>query len=191
MTDGRWRFDANAGAQEILNRRIGANELNTIEVCLAYVDAQREYAKEDRNRDGYLEYAQKFMSDPGKRDGLYWPSPAGEEESPMGPLMVLAQAKGYRFVATAPVPYYGYYYRILKGQGPNAAGGAIDYVIRGHMIGGFALVAYPASYGSSGIMTFIVNYAGDVYQKNLGADTTEIAQKMTLFDPDPTWTKVP
>ena len=188
--DSRWRFDSKAGAQEIIDRRIGANELNTINVCLAYVDAQREYASVDRDRDGYLEYAQKFMSSPGKRDGLYWPAPVGEEDSPMGPLMVNAQAKGYQFAEGKPTPYYGYYYRILKGQGPNAPGGAMDYVIRDHMIGGFALVAYPASYGSSGIMTFIVNYDGDVYQKNLGPKTTEIAEKMTAYNPDSSWTKV-
>lgn len=188
--DGRWRFDSKAGAQEIINRRIGANELNTINVCLAYVDAQREYASVDRDQDGYLEYAQKFMSSPGKRDGLYWPAPAGEEDSPMGPLMVAAQGKGYRFTEGKPTPYNGYYFRILKAQGPNAPGGAMDYVIRGHMIGGFALVAYPASYGSSGVMTFIVNYDDTVYQKNLGPKTTEIAEKMILYDPDSSWTKV-
>jgi len=190
MTDGRWRFDSKAGAQEIIDRRIGGNELNTIDVCLAYVDAQREYATVDRDRNGYLEYAQRFMSSPGKRDGLYWPSPVGEEESPMGPLMGQAQAKGYDFKQGKPTPYYGYYYRILKAQGPNAKGGAMDYVFHGHMIGGFALVAYPASYGSSGIMTFIVNYDGVVYQKNLGPKTTELAEKMTAYDPDSSWTKV-
>lgn len=188
--DGRWRFDSKAGAQEIIDRRIGANELNTINVVLAYVDAQREYASVDRDRNGYLEYAQKFMSSPGKRDGLYWPAPVGEEDSPMGPLMVNAQAKGYQFTEGKPTPYYGYYYRILKAQGPNAPGGAMDYVIHDHMIGGFALVAYPASYGSSGIMTFVVNYEGDVYQKDLGPKTTEIAEKMTAYDPDSSWTKV-
>jgi hypothetical protein len=187
--EGRWRFDSKAGAQEIINRRIGGNELNTINVLLAYVDAQREYASVDRNRDGFLEYAQQFLSSPGKRDGLYWPAPAGEEDSPMGPQMVTAQAKGYRFAEGKPTPYYGYYYRILKAQGPHASGGAMDYVIRGHMIGGFALIAYPASYGSSGIMTFIVNYEGDVYQKNLGPKTTELAEKITLYDPDSSWQK--
>lgn len=188
--DGRWRFDSKSGAQEIINRRIGANELNTINVCLAYVDAQREYASVDRDQDGYLEYAQKFMSSPGKRDGLYWPAPAGEEDSPMGPLMVAAQGKGYRFTEGKPTPYNGYYFRILKAQGPNAPGGAMDYVIRGHMIGGFALIAYPASWGASGVMTFIVNYDDTVYQKNLGPNTTEIAEKMMLYDPDSSWTKV-
>lgn len=190
QTDGRWRFDSKAGAQEILNRRIGANELNTINVCLAYVDAQRQYATVDRNHDGFLEYAQKFLSAPGQRDGLYWPTTAGEEDSPMGPLMVTAQAKGYRFEQGKPAPYFGYNFRILKAQGPNASGGAMDYVIRNHMIGGFALIAYPASYGASGIMTFIVSYEGDVYQKNLGPKTTELAQKIALYDPDSSWTKV-
>ena len=190
VAGGRWHFDTKAGAREIINRRIGANELNTINVCLAYVDAQREYADVDRNHDGFLEYAQQFMSAPGMRDGLYWPTTAGEEDSPMGPLMVTAQAKGYRFSEGKPAPYYGYYYRILKAQGPHAGGGAMDYVIRGHMIGGFALVAYPASYGSSGVMTFIVNYAGDVYEKNLGPKTTELAEEMTLYDPDESWKKV-
>jgi len=187
--DGSWRFDAKAGAEEIINRRIGANELNTINVCLAYVDAQREYATKDRDNDGFLEYAQKFMSDPGKRDGLYWPNLVGEEESPMGPLMAEAQAKGYSFHKGERAPYYGYYYHILKAQGPHATGGAIDYVIRDHMIGGFALVAYPATYGVSGVMTFIVNYEGVVYQKDLGPKTAEIAEKMTRYDPDPSWKK--
>jgi len=186
-TGSGWRFDAKAGAEEIVDRRIGSNELNTINVCLAYVDAQREYATEDRNRDGFIEYAQKFLSDPGQRDGLYWPAQVGEEESPMGPLMVSAQAEGYSFAHGRSTPYYGYYYRILKAQGPHATGGARDYLIRGHMIGGFALVAFPASYGASGIMTFIVNQDGQVYQQDLGPKTAEIAAKMTLYDPDPSW----
>jgi len=189
MKDGSWHFDARAGAEEIINRRIGANELNTINVCLAYVDAQREYATKDRDRDGFLEYAQQFLSDPGQQNGLYWPQQVGEEESPMGPLMVQAQAKGYSFHKGERAPYFGYYFRILKAQGPHATDGALDYVVRGHMIGGFALVAYPAEYGSSGVMTFIVNYEGIVYQKDLGPKTAEIAEKMTLYDPDPSWKK--
>jgi hypothetical protein len=189
MADGSWHFDSRAGAEEIINRRIGANELNTINVCLSYVDAQREYATADRNRDGFLEYAQQFLSDPGKRNGLYWPQEVGEEESPMGPLLVAAQAKGYAFQKGTRTPYYGYYYRILKAQGPHAPGGAMDYVIGGHMIGGFALVAFPAEYGSSGVMTFIVNYEDEVYQKDLGPKTTEIAEKMTQYDPDSSWKK--
>jgi hypothetical protein len=189
MADGSWHFDSHAGAEEIINRRIGANELNTINVCLSYVDAQREYATADRNHDGFLEYAQQFLSDPGKRNGLYWPQEVGEEESPIGPLLVAAQAKGYVFQKGTRTPYYGYYYRILKAQGPHAPGGAMDYVVGGHMIGGFALVAFPAEYGSSGVMTFIVNYEGEVYQKDLGPKTTEIAEKMTQYDPDSSWKK--
>jgi hypothetical protein len=183
-----WQFDAAAGAEEILERRIGADELDAIEVCRAYVDAQREYAEEDRNHDGFVEYAQKFLSSPGKQDGLYWPAEPGEEESPIGPLMASARAEGY---STRPEgghrPYHGYYYRILKGQGPAARDGAYDYVVNGHMIGGFALVAFPAEYGVSGIMTFIVNHDGVVYQKDLGPRTAELARKMALFDPDPSW----
>ena len=184
-----WRFDATAGFQEILQRRVGANELDTIEVCHAYVDAQREYAEKDRNGNGYLEYAEKFLSSPGRRDGLYWPTGPGEEESPIGPLMVVARDEGY---STPPTdghrPYHGYYYRILKGQGPAAKGGAYDYVVNGHMIAGFALVAFPAQYRASGVMTFIVNHDGVVYQKDLGPRTAELAEAMTLFDPDSGWT---
>lgn len=182
-----WRFDSAAGAEEILDRRIGANELATIEVCRAYVDAQREYAEQDRNHDGFIEYAQKFLSDPGKRNGLYWPAESGEDESPIGPLMVAAQSEGYRFESKGRTPYHGYFYRILTGQGAAARDGAYDYIINGHMIAGFALVAFPARYGVSGVMTFIVNHDGVVYQKDLGPDTDEIAAKMTLFDPDPSW----
>lgn len=185
-----WRFDTKAGKNEILNRRIGANELNTIEVCRAYVDAQREYATKDRNGDGFLEYAQQFLSSPGKHNGLYWPVEAGEEESPLGPLMVAAQAEGYATAKGKPRPYHGYYYRILKAQGPNAAGGAVNYVVKGHMIGGFALLAYPAQYGVSGITTFIINHDDVVYQKDLGPDTAKLAKEIKSFDPDPSW-KIP
>ena len=182
-----WRFDAAAGAEEILERRIGANELDTIEVCRAYVDAQRDYAEQDRNNDGFIEYAQKFLSDPGKHDGLYWPTESGADESPMGPLVAGVHAEGYRFEGKRRTPYHGYFYRILQGQGAAARDGAYDYVLNGHMIAGFALVAFPARYGVSGVMTFIVNHDGVVYQKDLGPQTGEIAKKMTLFDPDPTW----
>jgi len=183
-----WAFDASAGAQEILARRIGANELNAIEVCHAYVDAQREYAEKDRNHDDYVEYAQKIVSSPGKRDGLYWPAAADEEESPIGPLMAKARAEGYTAEKTGHQPYHGYYYRILKGQGAAAKGGAYDYVLNGHMIAGFALVAFPARYGVSGIMTFIVNHDDVVYQKDLGPNTAKLAREMSLFDPDSGWT---
>jgi hypothetical protein len=184
-----WRFDTKAGKIEILNRRIGTNELDAIEVSQAYVDAQRDYATKDRNNDNYIEYAQKFLSGPGKHDGLYWPAAAGEEESPMGELMVRAQAQGYTAKQGKRTPYRGYYYKILKAQGSHAKGGAVDYVVNGHMVGGFALVAYPAQYGASGITTFIVNHEGVVYQKDLGANTATIAQRMTRYDPGPGWSK--
>ena len=187
-----WRFDATAGATEIVDRRIGANELSAIEVCRAYVDAQRDYAEEDRNHSGFVEYAQKFSSSPGLHDGLYWPSATGEDQSPLGPLIASARAEGYGRggVKGGHNPYHGYYYRILKGQGPAARHGAYDYVVKGHMIAGFALVAFPARYGASGIMTFIVNHDGGVYQKDLGPRTAEHAGRMTLFNPDPSWTPV-
>ncbi len=190
--DALWRFDAKAGREEILARRIGQNELSAIQVCLAYVDAQREYALKDRDGDALLEYAQKFRSDPGKKNGLYWDVKEGEGQSPMGSLFAAAQKKGYSAKAAGgkPIPYYGYYYRILKGQGKNAPGGAYDYMVKGNMIGGFALVAYPAKYASSGVMTFIVNHDGVVYQKDLGKNTEKAAQAMKLFNPDSTWKKV-
>jgi len=184
-----WRFDSVAGKEEILNRRIGRNELETIQVCLAYVDAQREYYSEDRNADGIREYAQKFASTPGKHDGLYWPTKPGETLSPLGPLVVRARGEGYR-AGDTPVPYHGYFYRILTGQGPGASDGAYDYRAHGRMIGGFALVAFPAQYGVSGVMTFIVNHEGIVYQKDLGPNTATVARAMKVFNPDKTWQKV-
>jgi hypothetical protein len=187
-----WQFDAKKGKEEILARRIGRNELSVIQVCLAYVDAQREYASKDRNGDGLLEYAEKFASTPGKQDGLYWKAKEGEEESPMGPLVAKAIKAGYggKKSGDKPIPYEGYYYKILKGQGKDAAGGAYSYVVNGKMIGGFAMVAYPAKYGSSGVMTFIVNHDGIVFQKDLGKDTAAIVAKMALFNPDKTWKQV-
>ena len=186
-----WVFDIKAGADELLSRRIGRNELDTIKTCEAYVDAQFDYAEKDRNDDGFREYAQRFLSSPGKHDGLFWEERAGEEESPLGPLMVSARAEGYTGDPKKDqrTPYHGYYFRILKGQGKNAAGGAYSYLAKGHMIGGFALVAYPAEYGRSGIMTFIVNQTGVVFQKDLGANTAKTAGAMALFDPDGTWSK--
>ena len=190
--DALWRFDAKEGMDEILARRIGRNELSVIQVCLAYVDAQREYAIEDRDTDGLLEYAQKFRSDPGKKNGLYWNVKEGEEQSPLGPLFAVAHEKGYTAKQSGgkPVPYHGYYYRILKAQGKNAPGGAYDYMVNGQMIGGFALVAYPAKYASSGIMTFIINHDGVVYEKDLGDNTENAVLAMKLFNPDGTWKKV-
>ena len=187
-----WRFDTAAGKEEILNRRIGQNELDVIQVCLAYVDAQREYYLRNASGGSLLEYAQKFASAQGKRDGLYWEAKPGEEPSPLGPLVATARRAGYSAgkPGGGPIPYHGYYYRILTAQGKDAPGGAYDYLARGHMIGGFALVAYPAQYASSGVMTFIVNHDGVVYQKNLGPNTAAIAQAMTRFNPDATWKKV-
>jgi hypothetical protein len=183
-----WFFDTQAGKEEILNRRIGRNELNTIQVCQAYVEAQRQYASADREQDGIIQYAQKIVSDPGKRNGLYWPVTEGEVPSPLGPLAAQAAAEGYRR-GEKPVPFHGYYYRILKGQGAKAAGGAYNYVINGHMVAGFALVAWPAEYGTSGVMTFVVNQNGIVYQKDLGPKTAQIAEEMTRYNPDQTWSR--
>ena len=186
-----WVFDTERGKQEVLNRRIGENELFTIQACLAVVDAQREYAMKDGNRGGLLEYAQKFVSDPGKKNGLYWEVKQGEPESPLGPIMTQARSEGYRGKpSTTPVPYHGYYYRMLTAQGKAAPGGAYSYLIKGKMIGGFAVVAYPAEYGNSGVMTFIVNYDGKVFQKNLGPNTSSIAKAMKEYNPDSTWTAV-
>jgi len=185
-----WQFDAKAGAEELVNRRVGENELFTIRFCLAFGDAQREYAEQDRNGDGLLEYAQRFRSSDGKKDGLYWPSKQGEPDSPFGPLVSSAVNEGYTAKGAAPLPFHGYYYRILTAQGKDAPGGSYDYLVNGHMIGGFALIAYPSRWGASGVMTFMCSHEGTVYQKDLGADTPEIAGKISSFDPDPSWTKV-
>jgi hypothetical protein len=183
-----WRFDAKAGKEEILNRRVGRNELAVVQVLQAYVDAQREYYLRNPQGDKLLHYAQKISSAQGKRDGLYWPAKAGEKPSPLGPLVAGAKAEGYaKGDGGKPVAYHGYHYRILKGQGPDAKGGAYDYVAQGRMIGGFAMVAWPASYGNSGVMTFIVSHEGVVYEKDLGPDTAAAAQKIARFNPDKGW----
>jgi len=187
--NGKWFFDTKAGKEEIINRRIGKNELDTIQVCLAYVDAQREYAQKDIDKDGLHEYAQKIVSDKGKENGLYWESKKGEDASPLGSFAAGAARQGYKKTGTKPIPYHGYYFKILKAQGSDAPGGAANYVLNGKMIGGFAMVAWPAQYGTSGIMTFIVNHEGVVYQKNLGRDTAKIAGGMTAYNPDATWKK--
>jgi hypothetical protein len=183
-----WRFDTQAGAEEILNRRIGRNELNAIQVTGAIVDAERDYASQDRTGSGMLEYAGKFMSSPGKRDGLYWPETNGET-SPIGPLVVSARAEGYgaKDSHERREPYHGYFYRILKSQGPDAPGGAYSYVVNGHMIGGFAVLAFPAKWGDSGVMTFIAGQDGIIYEKNLGPNTTALARGITIFNPDASW----
>ena len=185
--DGTWRFDTAAGREEILYRRIGRNELSAIQACLAYVDAQQEYA--ERGIAGNGVYAQRIVSGPGKNDGLYWPAQPSEDDSPLGELAASAASEGYR-VGQQRAPYHGYYYKVLTRQGPNAAGGALDYIVRGRMIGGFALVAYPAEYRNSGVMTFLVNHRGDVYEKDLGPNTAHIAAGITAFNPDNTWRRV-
>jgi hypothetical protein len=185
-----WRWDTAEGKEEIINRRIGQNELNTIQVCLAYVDAQREYYARDPDGNRLLEYAQKFASTPGKQDGLYWPTKDGEPPSPLGSLVVRARGEGYSRREQQPIAYWGYYYRILTAQGKDAPGGAYDYVAKGHMIGGFGLVAFPAQYGVSGVMTFMVNHDGVVYEKDLGPNTATIARAMKAFNPDSGWKKV-
>jgi Protein of unknown function (DUF2950) len=187
-TSGAWRFDTAAGRQEILSRRIGRNELNTIQACLAYYDAQHEYAEKDRIGAGVRAYAQRIVSQPGKKDGLYWPASQGDE-SPLGELVANAASDGYS-IGGGRAPFHGYYYKILTKQGPAAKGGELDYVVRGNMIGGFALVAWPATYGNSGIMTFVVNHDGAIYQKDLGTRTSRVAERMSSFDPGSGWETV-
>ena len=186
-----WHFDTKAGKKEILQRRIGRNELNVIQVCKAYVDAQLEYAPKDYDGDGLFEYAQKLLSTPGKKDGLYWETKEGEQKSPLGAFIAGAAKEGYfpKDGKSKPAPFHGYYYKILKEQGENAPGGACSYVANGKMIGGFALVAYPAQYGNSGVMTFIVNKDGIVYQKDLGKNTAINVQAIKTYNPDKTWKK--
>ena len=183
-----WLFDTQAGMEEILNRRIGRNELHTIDVMHAYTDAQREYVCMKR-KSGGPEFAEKFASSEGKKDGLYWEAGQGEEKSPFGPLIARATEEGYAggLDKEPPEAFHGYYFKILKAQGEHAKGGAFDYVADGKMVLGFALVAYPAKYGASGIMTFIVNQEGVIYEKDLGEDTAKAAAAMTTFDPDDTW----
>jgi hypothetical protein len=188
--EGKWRFALTEGHEELLSRRMSKNELSALNVVVAYVDAQKEYFQKDQDGDGVLEYAQRWLSTEGKHDGLYWKRQPGESESPIMKLCEAARQEGYPIDSpVGPAPYRGYYYKILKGQGPNATGGAIGYVVNGHMVAGFALVAYPARYNVSGIMTFMVNQNGVVYQKDLGSKTVEIAQSMTHFDPDKSWSK--
>jgi hypothetical protein len=183
-----WKFDTAAGRLEILYRRIGRNELDAIQTCLAYVDAQNEYADKDRTGAGAGVYAEQIVSAAGKKDGLYWPASEGET-SPLGAFVAQASAEGYK-TGEGRTPYHGYFYRILTRQGPNAPGGTLNYVVKGKMIGGFALVAYPAAYGNSGVMTFLVNHSGTVYQKDLGDYTMTLVKRMGWFDPDQTWKKV-
>jgi hypothetical protein len=190
--NGRWTFDTKAGAQTIVDRRIGRNELSAIRTLLACVDAQHDYFDRAKQANGSGEYAARLLSTPGRRDGLYWPAAEGETASPLEPLIDAALDAGYpgELVGGKPIPYEGYYFRILKAQGPNGDGGARTYVQMGRMTSGFALIAWPAVFGSSGIMTFIVGPDGDVYQKDLGSETARIAAAMTTFDPDLMWARV-
>ena len=183
-----WRFDTAAGELEILNRRIGRNELSVIRVCRAYVEAQREFAERSRREGRTVEYARKLHSAKGQHDGLFWQVKPGEEESPFGPLIAVAETEGYGEAAVQPrEPYHGYYFKILTAQGEDASGGARKYVIDNRMINGFALIAFPAKYGDSGVMTFIINQDGIVYEKNLGPKTATIARRVVQYNPDATW----
>ena len=188
-----WVFDAAAGKEEILTRRVGENELTTIDVMRAFVEAQKQYAEVDREGDGIKKYARRIKSRPGKRDGLYWEAKAGEEPSPLGELVAEAESEGYQpgyRLSRRNQPYYGYYFKLITRQGAAAPGGSYDYVVNGHMIAGFAMVAYPAQWGNSGIMTFIVNHQGIVFQKNLGPRTAEVAANMVEYSPDQSWERV-
>ena len=185
-TKAGWEFDTDEGRIEVLRRRVGRNELDAIQTALAFVDAQNEYADKDRG-DGAGVYAQRFLSSAGKKDGLFWRDDS--DPSPLGALVAEASAEGYK-LGEGPVPYHGYYFRILKRQGPDVPGGALNYVVKGKMIGGFALIAWPAEYGKSGVKTFLVNHAGTVYEKDLGSRTDFVAPRTTLFNPDQTWKKV-
>lgn len=182
--DGKWYFDAKAGRQQILFRRIGANELDAITVCRGYVEAQQEYAESIHDNSGVNQYAQKIFSTPGKQDGLYWKNANGTSAGPIGDAVAKALEEGY---TSGKSGFHGYYFKILKGQGANAPGGAINYVIKDIMIGGFALVAVPAEYRVTGVKTFIVSYEGTVYQKDLGPNSLDIVKKMELYNPDATW----
>jgi hypothetical protein len=194
MKNGRWFFDTAAGKEEILNRRVGENELIAILVCRTYVKAQREYAMKDWNGDGVVAYAQKLRSDPGRKNGLFWRAAPGEELSPLGELVARARMEGYKkgksLFKEKPTPFHGYYFKILTRQGSHAPGGKYNYVINGNMVAGFALVAFPSNWGKSGVMTFIVSQQGKVYQKNLGPNGLKIAQQMKEFNPDKTWVTV-
>jgi len=184
-----WTWDTAAGKEEILNRRIGDNELSAIQVCQAIGDAQREFALQTTAPNGMHEYAQQFASDPGKHNGLYWPAAEGQPPSPLGDFAARAAAEGYARRKEGPTPYHGYYYRILSSQGPQAPDGALNYLVHGHMVLGFAVLAYPAEYGNSGIMTFLMGDDGVVYQKDLGDDTAKLAPAIQSFDPGPSWKK--
>ncbi len=191
---GEWYFNTEGGREEILNRRIGRNELDTIKVCHAYVQAQREYAMESHDGSGVIEYAQNLRSSTGKHDGLYWHAEAGEETSPLGPLIAESHGEGYshttKIMSEPQNPYHGYYFKVLTREGRHAPGGKYNYIINGHMVAGFALVAWPAEWSNSGVMTFIINQEDKVYERNLGPKTAELVGKMSEYDPAPGWKPV-
>lgn len=184
-----WRFDTHEGIEEIIDRRVGRNELAAIKTCNAVLDAQIKFASNDMNDDGVLEYAQQFSSTPGQRDGLYWDAPEGAGEEDISPLQRFVTEAGEYLSAreSEDAPFRGYHFRILTSQGPNAKGGSYDYIIDGSMIAGFAIVAWPAEYGNSGVMTFVMNHEGTIYEKDLGDATAEVDTAMVAFDPDDTW----
>jgi hypothetical protein len=186
---GKWHFDSRTGIREWQDRRIGANELSAIQVALAYVDAQREFVEKEHKADGLLEYARHIVSTEGKHDGLYWPRAAGEPLSPMGQAFANADKSPDGIGKLESKPFHGYFFRILTAQGKSAAGGELNYLVKDKLIGGFGLIAYPASYGESGIKSFIVSHDGVVYGKDLGADSAAAAQAIASFDPDPSWKK--
>jgi len=189
--NGGWIFDTAAGKEELLSRRVGRNELFTINVLEDLVDAQAEYASEGRDGERADQFAQKIWSDTGKRNGLYWETAEGQPESPIGPLIASASAEGYKKESGGnPIPFHGYYYKVLTKQGRNAPGGAKDYSVNGKMINGFAFLAYPAEYRSSAVMTFMINQDGIIVQKDLGPDTTRLANEIAQFNPDKTWQEV-
>jgi len=188
--DGRWYFDTASGRDEVLSRRVGRNELAIINVCRAVASAQKQYFSQLHDGDATKHYAMKFISDPGKQNGLYWQSQEGQPQSPLGPLAAFATSEGYNVKPDAHTPFHGYYFRMLQGQTDKAKGGAKDYVVDGKMVRGFAFAAYPAEYGNSGVMTFIINQDGVLYQKDLGKTTTETVTAMTKFDPDSGWSLV-
>jgi hypothetical protein len=187
---GQWFFDTDAGKDEVLARRVGRNELSIIQACRAVASAQKQYFSQLHDGATTKQYAVKFISDPGKQNGLYWQSAEGQPQSPLGPLAAFATSEGYTIKPDAHMPFHGYYFRMLDGQSDKAKGGAKDYVVDGKMVRGFALVAYPAQYRNSGVMTFIINQDGMLYQKDLGEATTEMATAMTKFDPGAGWTQV-
>jgi hypothetical protein len=187
----RWQYDTAEGRKEILARLIGGNEITAIEICRAYVEAQREYASEKRDGMEPHQYARRIVSSPGKKDGLYWPVTPGEPQSPAGEILARMSAEGYTEQKGKPKIFRGYRFRVLTSQGTHAPDGARDYVVKDHMIGGFGLVAFPIEYGVTGVTTFIVNQDGVVYEKDLGAKTVAIAPKMKAYDPDESWRKAP